>query len=265
MEHQRVAVIGVGRLGCALVASFEELGFSVQGFGRDLWENSSAYVKQRLESMDVLSLCVQDEYLPEIVDELCQIRLREKLVVFHSGPIPLTVLDLLVDRGACVGKLHPLMAFSRKCRETIPKGTHFALSGSDPILKVLRRWVESWSGISHCLSAEQWLPYHLAAVLAANFLPLMIRSGVAHLAPMTQNSKEALDWLKPLINSAVFHALDAKNPKPYSGPAVRGDWAVIEDHLKFLESHDPQLALVYRSATQLLNAVANDTQKESQT
>lgn len=257
MLRHTVAVIGPGRLGRALSASFAQIGWSVRSFGRDLWTLSPSQRDAHLEACDVWSLCVPDDQLHDVIARLAPAPVGEKIIVFHSGTVPLSALDALIQRGARGAKLHPLLAFSTPKNVPIPPHTHFALGGSDEVKRRLKAWVDAWRGIAHELSDDDWLVYHLAAVLASNFTPLLVRCAADLLTSMTPHLPDALDWLEPLIEKAVADALDGANPKPFSGPAVRSDWSVIDKHLEFLEDHHPQLALVYRSATHLLNAVAS--------
>ncbi len=246
----RIGVVGRGRFGSHLAHGLRLLGHDVAVRTRESGAPLAAWVADR----EVICLACRDDQLAKLVAELDTCPLTAKTVLLHSGTTPLALMEPLQRRGAVIGKFHPLMAFTNVADAPIPPDTPFACEG--PIEHLVRPWTEAWSAQLYCLRAEDWRTYHLAAVLAANFLPLFIREGARLLSPLTpnQSASEALAWLAPLVRASVAAALDGANALPYSGPAVRGDTAVLAAQTNQLVAEDPAWAALYRQASELILA-----------
>jgi len=117
---------------------------------------------------------VRDDQLNTLIDDLATLDLTGKTVVHHAGTVALEVLQPLAERGARIGKFHPLQSFS-EATALLPRGIPFAIEGD--IDELVLPWIAAWDGQAHHLSGDAWATYHLAAVIAANFLPLFIREG----------------------------------------------------------------------------------------
>ncbi|CAM2065784.1 DUF2520 domain-containing protein [Sulfidibacter corallicola] len=241
-----VGVWGIGRLGSSLVASLRALDLDVRERRRDGDRPLSRWV----EDLSVVCLAVQDGALTEVVEALREVDVSGRTVLVLSGATALDVLAPLRKCGATVGKLHPLQTFTRVAYERIPPGTHFAIEG--PIRELVAPWVEAWDGVLHELSGDDWKVYHLAAVVAANFLPLFIRAGAGFLRPLARDDQDALNWLEPLVSHSVAAALDGAKDLPYSGPAIRGDRQTLDAHERLLEGLRPEWLPIYRLASALI-------------
>jgi len=244
----RIAVIGLGRLGRALQCSLRRAGHRTLSV-----ERSRDQLDQcRLDDLDVLCLAVRDDQIDSLVSELAQYDLEHKVALIFSGIKNLSCLDPLHRRGARIGRLHPLMAFSRAESKPFPGGTHFALAGHDEALGMSMRWVRQWQGVSHRIEEDDVVRYHLAAVLASNFLPLMIRMGAELLHPLAEGRAQTLDWLRPLVERSVEMGLDRHDRLPFSGPAVREDAGTLSLHREWLQHNRPEWLELYDQASRLI-------------
>ena len=57
------------------------------------------------------------------------------------------------------------------------------------------------------------------------------------------------DLLKPLIAETLNKSLEIGPEKAQTGPAVRGDFEILERHMEFLKEN-PELAEIYRIVSQ---------------
>ncbi|CAM2009446.1 Rossmann-like and DUF2520 domain-containing protein [Acanthopleuribacter pedis] len=245
---QSVGIIGMGRLGCSLATSLRDVGRPVQERRRGDAQPLAAWLKP----CSVVCLTVRDDELAPLVAELAAFPMVGKTVLIFSGATPLSVAKPLENVGAVIGKLHPLQTFAQRDRAPMPPDTHYAYEGE--VAALVTPWVQAWGGRLHQLTGDQWARYHTAAVYAANFLPLMIRAGCQLLAPLAADRQDALDWLAPLIQNSVANALDGGQDLPFSGPAIRGDAAVVARQAELLEQLEPELADLYRLASQMVAA-----------
>jgi len=244
-------LVGAGRLGQALLASLHALGepaeFASCRLERHIppeWRDRSVW------------LCTPDGLLPGVAEALAKCNRGPRSLVFCSGATPLS-LFVASRQGVALGKLHPLASFPARRREPFAPGLCFAISADSPLREQLLARVTRWRGRAFLLRDEDAPLYHLAAVLAANFLPVLVRLGERLLHPALEpamgeppvlagEAPTALQALGPLVRSALDAALDEKLQRPFSGPASRGDEPTLRIHEALLAERDPQLAELYR-------------------
>jgi predicted short-subunit dehydrogenase-like oxidoreductase (DUF2520 family) len=242
--NRTYGVLGLGRLGSSLAFSFKHHGAKV------LTKYRQGDFATWLQQVDVVCLCIRDDELPEFVATHRHLNFANKVVLCHSGVTPLTVLQPFAEQGAVIGKWHPLQSFTNNEPAIVPPHTHWAFEGE--IEDLIAPWTIAWDGVLHHLSGKDWQVYHLAAVLAANYLPLLIRMGSSVLEPLARDRQDALDWLKPLIEQSVAAGLDGQNDLPFSGPAIRGDTETLNKHSAWLAEHQPEFQALFMQASELL-------------
>jgi len=245
MAHA-IGILGPGRLGRSLAISLRGSGARVHLRGRE----AGGPVADWLAEVEVVILTVRDDQLEAVVASLTGLDWTAKTAMMCAGAVPLEVLRPLSERGAVIGKFHPLQAFSEPRGQPVPSGTPWAIEG--PIEALVAPWVHAWSGSLHILGPTDWARYHLAAVFSANFLPLFIRAGARILEPLARDPADAIAWLAPLVRHSVRGALDPAKALPFSGPAVRGDTRVLEKQIGMLEEMDAAWADLYRRASEAI-------------
>ena len=263
----RIGVVGLGRLGRSLVASLEHALCDVLIYdkGRLTHPRCQSALLDVVEKSSIVFLTVQDDRLLSIAEEIHAFDVTSseenqtkkqfaKTLVVCSGSFKLSQLNFLRESGWVCAKVHPLQTFSTRALEPFPMGTPFAIEAPDPVKRLLEDLVLRWYGQPHFLEEHQWFQYHLSAVMAANFLPLFIRHGIALLEPMAKDSQTAAEWIRPLVEESVRQALKMENLLPFSGPASRGDRVVMEEHLAWLEENLPELKTLYEESSKLIEA-----------
>ncbi len=243
IQDPLIGIVGPGRFGSALAFSLKAIGRKVTVRSRD----QAMSLADWAAPCGVICLAVRDDQIEGLVLELAQLPVQGKTILIHSGVKALATMDPLARAGAVIGKFHPLQAFTEVGERQIPQGSPFAIEGD--IAHLTEPWVQAWSGTMHRLEGDQWQVYHLAAVLAANFLPLFIREGADLLKGVGADDQGALDWLAPLVRHSVEGALNTGVKQPFSGPAIRRDVATIQKHLSWLREHRPELVEIYETAT----------------
>lgn len=254
--HPIIGVIGIGRFGSHLVHSLKQLNYPVTVYLRQTTQSLETWA----ETCDCLCLAVRDDQITDCVTALAAAKLEGRSVLIHSGATPLTHLTPLSERGALIGKFHPLQAFTKASEAPIPKGTPFAVEGETTLAE---DWAAAWQCPIYRLSGDDWKRYHLAAVMAANFLPLFVRAGAELLQDLAKDQDDALQWLAPLVETTIRGALDPKRDLPYSGPAIRGDQQTIANHLDILKQSTPHLLDLYEVATERILGLRPEPKDES--
>jgi predicted short-subunit dehydrogenase-like oxidoreductase (DUF2520 family) len=186
---------------------------------------------------DVYIVAVKDD---AIVDVLAAVPDNGALWVHTSGSKPISLFDGYRRR---YGVLWPMQSFSREVVAPLDE-VHFFAEGSDEdALRDLMSLAQLLS--SHVVAAgseqRRWL--HVASVFSCNF--------ANHLWALADELLEAqglpFDALKPLIRTTV-DKLDRLSPsESQTGPAVRHDTQVIDNHLAMLDGDKRD---IYRMLTE---------------
>jgi predicted short-subunit dehydrogenase-like oxidoreductase (DUF2520 family) len=150
----------------------------------------------------------------------------EALVVHTSGSMPMAVLQKF-DRH---GVFYPLQTFSKDKKvdfSSVPLGIE---ASDDLVYEQLTALARSISNKVYPISSQQRTILHIAAVFACNYSNYMM-----HVAGQILEKEEMqLDWLKPLVEETVAKAFLLGPAKAQTGPAIRGDEAVLQKHLQYL-------------------------------
>lgn len=233
-----VYIVGVGRLGAALACSLAENGWTVAGYARSARGRARLRAGRvpslplaAMSAFDLVFLAVPDGEVAAVA-RLVEPHLRRGQVLAHgAGALPLTPLAGARRRGAHVGSLHPMQAFAGR---RVTPGTTAAIDG-DPAARRLLARLATDLGLEPVRIPERGrVLYHAASTIAANLCvalaDLAVEAWVASGAPRSR----ALDALVPLMRGAVENLAMHGLPAALTGPASRGDAAVVARHLRAL-------------------------------
>lgn len=214
-----IALIGRGRVATHLMDALQGAGHSVMMYaGRD----GSRIVG---DDVDVVIISVCDDAISSVTERIA-IGRTEPLVVHTAGSVSMDVLPFR-RRGV----LYPMQTFSIGRDVDMSKVPFFVESAVEEDLDVLKGLANGISGIVMPLDSERRKVLHLAAVLCCNF--------TNHLYDLTagvlKRNGIPFSMMLPLIDETVakihtMHPHDAQ-----TGPAMRGDMAVINDHLDMID------------------------------
>jgi predicted short-subunit dehydrogenase-like oxidoreductase (DUF2520 family) len=249
----KVAWVGAGNVAWHLAQAFDEAGVKVvEVYSRNFLHAESlcqhlyeAEPKRDLDFLDskadLLLISVSDDALAEVIDNLI---LRPDMLVAHtSGSISMKVFE---GYPYPYGVFYPLQTFSKKRNLDVSK-VPFCIEGqNDKVVHQLTQLARKISKAVYQISSEERKILHISAVFACNF--------VNHLLALSKDilDGEKLDFaiLKPLIQETIQKALDSKSPLDVqTGPAVRRDFQVIEQHLHYLEQ-EPLKKKIYEILTE---------------
>lgn len=226
-----LCIIGTGNVGTHLHRAFTRAGL------RPLLISGRA---ESFPPAEVYLICVKDSCVAEVAVRIKPI--AGAIIAHTSGSIPLAdVMTPLAAEAQGCGVFYPLQTFSRDVEmhyDTIP----FLIEGSSP--EVTSRLMRLASEISNTVveaDSGQRALYHVAAVMTCNFFN--------HLCTLADDflGRHNLDLkiLLPLLRQTVDKLALTSPSLAQTGPAVRGDRAVIEAHLDHLRDF-PDTARIYR-------------------
>lgn len=241
MNRKNIAIIGSGNVGSHLAKGLANSEHTISGIWsrnvRNAEEISRAIgcaVIPSIESLnpsqiDLVILSVTDDAIETILNQLDQ----NIPVAYTSGSVR---LNQLPERTS-LGVFYPLQTFS-KDREVDLNAVPFLIESSNK--KFAQDLFRIAKGLSnHVIFADSNDRYqvHIAAVMVNNF--------TNHLYSLAKQQMDAnaLDFnlLKPLLRETVEKLDDLEPSEAQTGPAKRGDSAVIEKHLSSLSGRTKEI------------------------
>ncbi len=228
-----VNIIGTGNLAWHLAKRFETLS-SVrlqQVCGRDTVKLQpfaqlarKTVTIEQLKPATITILAVADQAISTVSE---QIPFRDELVVHTSGSVPMQALANHNRKGV----FYPAQSFSMSDQvdfSQVPICLEYDLASDKTALSTLAL---ALSSNIHLIKSPQRAKLHMAAVFANNFTNYLFTL-----------SKEVCDQyeipfslLHPLMHRTVEKATSFNPKDMQTGPAKRGDTAVIQQHLEQLD------------------------------
>ena len=247
MEEQKIekiVMIGAGRLAWHLASALQKQGLEIiQVFnrtparGRRLAGRTGASYTGNIRdinlSADLYIMAVSDEALAVLAAEL---RLADRLVVHTSGSM---ALDILAPVSKITGVFYPLQTFAHASRisfKQIPVCIEATSSDAEHQLHQLALRLTRTVCI---LDSEKRRMLHLGAVFVSNFTNHLY--GVAEELLGSRNIPFSM--LEPLIRQTAANASRGNIFTLQTGPAVRGDLRVLENHYELLAGYPGYLEI----------------------
>lgn len=214
-----VRIVGLGRAGRSFQRALTDVGWEVEGLGRDADPVDAA------TAADLVLICTPDGAVADVAGG---IEPGGAVVAHVAGSLTLEVLE----PHERVGSIHPLMSLpNAEVGAERLAGGWFALAGDEPVLVDL---VEALGGNSFAVADEHRAVYHAAACVAANHIVALIGQ-VERLAATVGVPAEAYQRLTA-DSVANAHSLGAAGA--LTGPAARGDDETIARHLAHLPADE---------------------------
>ncbi len=253
----RISFIGSGNVAWHLALAFENVGHSVlEVFSRDISKAKhlasylyNAKAKADLDfsesKAELFILAVSDDAMTEVCRK---VKLPQNTIIAHtSGSKSLTDLQHLMEENHEIAiecaVFYPLMTFTAGVKIEI-KEVPFCIESYQPNIRdLLVKLAQQLSKTVYLVNSSERKVLHIGAVFACNFTNHLL--GLAQYLLEKENLEFAL--LKPLIKETLRKSLSADHAADVqTGPAVRGDNAIIKNHLGYLSNED-DLYKVYKT------------------
>jgi predicted short-subunit dehydrogenase-like oxidoreductase (DUF2520 family) len=254
-KRRRFAIMGSGNVATHLAPALVSGGWDCVA----AWSRSEEHAEQlarRLEaegvtdraaflrmvssdpSIDLLLLCVTDDGLAEIADELPSD--LPATVLHTSGSTPMSILS----RVRSYGVLYPIQTFSKSRAVEMSEVPLFVEANDDRAREVIRAITDALgSKAVRPLSSEERGRLHVAACFGCNFVNHMY----ALAADVLRDTSLSLSDLEPLLRETLAKGLAAADDpgSVQTGPAERRDTRTLRRHEELLRD-DPSLLRLYR-------------------
>lgn len=250
-----VVLLGAGRVATHLAPALLGAGYHIAQIysrtidaARTLAEPLGVSYTDNLDSISdeahIYIASVADEALPMVASRVARDG-GDKIFLHTAGSVP---MDVWRNAGAeHYGILYPLQTFSKEREVDMREVSLFIEASDEATLRATEQLAKSLTvKVYHADSALR-AQLHIAAVFACNFTNAMY--GVAH--QLLATSGIPFDVLLPLVDetAAKVHALSPNEAQ--TGPAIRGDQAVMKRHLEAL-AHTPELQSLYEQISALI-------------
>lgn len=245
---RKIVLLGAGNMAGHLSKALVRCGLRLEEVmsrspesGKRLARQLGARFIEKIEDLnqdaDLYILAVNDSSIAQIAGTL---RLKNKIVVHTSGTVGIDVLNPVSRKR---GVFYPLQTFRKGKRirfSNVPICIEADQAGVERTLLDLATRV---STSVHVITSEQRKILHLAAVFASNFTNYMY----AVAEDLISQDDIPFDLLAPLIRQTASNIRHTGIFGLQTGPAIREEWAVIEQHLELLKDRK-----VYRDIYNLM-------------
>lgn len=255
----RIVFIGAGNVATQLAIAFTEKGQQViqifsktEGKARILADKLSCPYTTEAEQItaqgDIYILAVNDD---EIENVAKLISLNNQLIVHTSGSVAMKTLKDVSENHGVFWPLQTLTSNKKADFSDIPVCIEASNSKSAEILQQL---AGSITQKVHEINSPQRKVIHVAAVFACNFSNQMF----AIAEDILTDEGISFDMLKPLIAETIEKIKEGNPAEMQTGPAIRGDKATMDEHLRLLEN-SPVYQKIYTLVSQ---SITNNKRNE---
>ncbi len=232
----RLGILGGGRAAWAYGSSWRRIGWPIDGVW--LRPESQSKLPELLDvprkaidalDADLILIAVTDR----AIDEVCvrvQLLADRGPILFHaSGATPAPPHGF---------SLHPLKALPPVGTPSDLKDALLVFEGQHP--DIARRIAAAIGARFAEIKPEEKPRYHAGAVFGSNYVAAML--DIAERLIGIENSREDI---VALAQSAIANWRAHTDARRFTGPAARGDQAVVDRHIEALRD-DPQVQSIYK-------------------
>ena len=266
-----VTIVGPGRVGQSMGKLLAEGGINIRYVaGRRpaaarravRFIGSGAAVGLDCESLadtDVVILTVSDAALASLARQLASWHCpwSGKVVLHTSGALPSGVLRPLRRRGASVGSLHP---FQSVPTPTVGlrnlSGCFWGIEGDRRACAVATSLARALDGTPFRVKPSWKLLYHAAAVLSCGAVVALLDQSAHLLRAAGVPAAIVRPMLGHFAGETVGNFVSLGGHQALTGPAVRGDWQTIAQHLASLRRRAPEIVPAYVELTRIMIRLA---------
>ena len=249
----KITFIGSGNIATNLAYAFDKAGHTIhqvvsthESHAKELASKFGAYygdTSSELYNADFIIIAVSDEAYPQaltLVNATCR-----AIVCHTSGSVSMNILSSYLGD---FGVIYPLQSLRKEEVKNVMQVPFFIEGNNASTLNKIKELADSISNKVSEVTSEQREKYHLAAVFANNFTNLMYSIAAEYL------EKEGLNFdnLLPIITETALRLKEGEPKAWQTGPAKRGDKAVIDKHISML--NEPSLKIIYKQLSEYITS-----------
>lgn len=248
----RVGFIGAGKVGISFGALLKHKGLDVSGYYSRSQQSIAracavtettpySTLEAIILNSDWIGITVQDDQIEQVVSEIVSTpqfdQICKSKVFFHMSGA--TTVDVLKPLKTEVFSIHPLMAFP-DLKTRLEDWSETYMTVENPNDRVLD-WLSKLNLNTFVIESNQKVKYHIAAVIASNYLVTLMDLAVNEFENIGINRDEGFKALLPLVEGTLTNIKTFGTKKAITGPIVRGDAKTVKRHLEALEAGPKEL------------------------
>jgi len=272
MNRYKIGFIGAGKIGTTLGSYFVSNGTNINGYfsrTKSSADNASALthsctyntIKELVDKCNLIFITTPDSEIEKVWAEISQYDISNKIIIHTSGSLTSEAFSNIKELNAFGYSLHPMYAFSNKdgSFDKLEK-VCFTLEGNAEKLSNVEDLIEQMGNTVLLIDTENKPLYHLANVMASNFVLALIYESLLYLQKCNITGDEALAALMPLIKANINNIEKSGIKDALTGPIDRNDILTVKKHLQVIPEGNKGL---YRDLSLILTEIAQykNTQK----
>lgn len=233
----RTAIIGEGNVGTHLVKAIPD---------------STLFNSRRIDELDsgfnFILIAVSDQAIGTVAEKISYLLPHYEGIVCHtSGSVDMEIFSSYFKN---YGVFYPLQTFSKEIAIANYSEIPVFLEGnSNETLKKIEELANSVFHSIYHFSSNKRQCLHVASVFACNFVNAMYTVA----SDLLKESDIPENVLKPLIAQTALKVMTTSPKDCQTGPAIRGDEAIINAHLHSL-GEDSEKAKIYKIITEYITS-----------
>lgn len=238
VEDTSVVFIGAGNLATNLAKALYRKGFRIEQIYSRTEESASTLaseveagfttdLQEISEEAKLYIVSLKDAAFVELLPQITAGK-RESLLVHTAGSIPMNIWEGYAER---YGVFYPMQTFSKQREVDFDEIPFFIEAKSPEDVELLKAVAGTLSEKVYEATSEQRKSLHLAAVFTCNFTNHMY----ALAAELLKKYHLPFEVMLPLIDETARKVHELAPHDAQTGPAVRYDENVINNHLAMLE------------------------------
>ncbi len=256
-----IALIGPGKLGCAIAHRLQAAGYPFSAIiSRELSraQEACAFIGcapevasdklQAAGKAEIILLAVPDDQIEALAKALqsgSTLSAAQTLIHF-SGLHPAALMRLGTSKARLLS-IHPLLPFAdRQLAAEKLSGCPCALEGETAALSLGKQLIAAIGATPFAIAGDQKALYHASACIASNFLVTLLGTARDLLSQCGIAPEQAIPLLLPLVQASLDNTAKLGPEAGLTGPIVRGDRGTVQQHLLALEKSAPELLPLYR-------------------
>jgi predicted short-subunit dehydrogenase-like oxidoreductase (DUF2520 family) len=217
----KLGIIGNGRAAWAFANTWRRIGWPITGIA-----TRGAPIEDLASESDVILIAVSDRAIAEVGASIPD---TNAIIIHPSGALPAL-------RGGF--SLHPLKALPPVGEPSDLEGTLLVFQGAH---RDVAQQIATKAGARFAeISADAKIRYHAGAVFGSNYIAALL-----DIAEELIGIDGAREDIAALARSAIDNWVAYTDARRFTGPASRGDAAVMQQHRDALHE-SPELAEIYR-------------------
>ena len=259
IEDMSIAFIGAGNLATNLAKALYRKGFrivqvysrtkeSAQGLAQTVEAAYTTELQAVTKEAQLYIVSLKDAAFVELLPQIVSGK-ENALWVHTAGSIPMNIWQGHVAR---YGVLYPMQTFSKQREVDFGQIPCFVESNSEEDVQLLKDIASALSEKVYEASSEQRKKFAIWRLCLRAILPITC---IVLAAELLKKYGLPFEAMLPLIDETARKVHELEPLAAQTGPAVRYDENVIDEHLRML-ADEPQMLELYREISENIHRLA---------